>query len=61
MTDSKNETATELTPEDLDMAVGGAEIEAAGVVKQEEKQKFLKGEEHRKHDIFPREEKAKRE
>ena len=59
MTDSKKDKAAELTADDLDMAVGGATLDRVSVVKQEESNKYVKGEEHRKHDLSPREEKAK--
>ena len=56
------DNANELSAEDLDLAVGGASIEAAGVTKGEENVKLTsKGEQRRKHDLTPREEKAKRE
>ncbi len=54
--------ASELSAEDLDMAVGGASVESAEFAKGEENVKLTsKGEQRRKHDLAPREEKAKRE
>ena len=56
--------ASELSADDLDMAVGGAgKLEAAAVSKGEENIKLAdtKAEQHRKHGAVPREEKQKQQ